>query len=203
MKFKKFVMEIKSQGSVELSTSLSDIERELGQYNPDELADFGEWLEDELDDDYDVEEDGVLDNYNSIISVINQLDADDLDYILYMMQPASTDLDPNGVVEPDGNIDPDVEYDPNGELTYNNGSEIGEGVAIKFKAKNFNKIKTKRFTLSKAKFRAQKAARKKDNRANRAARRQNYRKNKIKIKKYEKSYNAAIKAGKHFKKIRR
>ena len=187
MKFKVFLTELENDDS-DITDALTVIKNELALYSPEELEDFGEWLQDSLDidfdddDDDDDEDDSELD-YNDIIEIISELDDDDLNYVMYMMEPAEN----NG------------EYDPSG----NPLSDIDEGVSRRFKAKNRNKSRTKRFTLSKAKFRAGKANRKKDNRKNKVKRKMYYRKNKIKIKKYDKSYSDAVKSGKHFKKIRR
>jgi len=184
MKFRQYLKEIEDESGYDLPTALSDIQKRVAELEPEELIDFGEWLEDEMGDEYDEEEFGELNDYNSIIAVINEFDADDLQYILYMMDDDDDDdIDVAGIDSDDDDID--------------------ESVSIKFKAKNRNRKKTKRFTLNKAQFRAQKANRKKANRENRADRKKNYRKNKVKLKKYDKSYNAAVKSGKHFKKIRR
>lgn len=120
-----------------------------------------------------IEEEDELD-YDSIIELIQDLTSEDLEYIVHML-----DYD---------------EYDDD------NNFDVSEA---KFKAKNRNKKKTKRFQKSKAQFRAGKAKRKKANRANKADRKKYYRANKNKIKKYSKSYNKAVKSGKHNKKIRR
>jgi len=206
MKFKNFLQEIKALGASEIVTSLSVIQRNLAEMTPEELDEFGEWLENELDpDDYDIEIDGPLDNFNSIISVINDLDSEDLDYINYMMGDANdddsnvTDSDNNGndvsVAALQTNMEP-------GDVAAAQG-KVTEVVSRKFKTKNFNKRKTKRFQLSKAEFRAKRAQRKRDNRKNRMEHKAYYRKNKIKLKKYNQSYRKAIKTGKTFAKIRR
>lgn len=179
MKFKKFIVEEEN----DITNALSLISKELALYTSEELKDFGEWLEDEIGLDSDEEE---FENYNfdTIIEIISNLNSEDLDYIQYMMKDADAD---------------DENYDHYASVD----DSVDEGVSVKFKAKDRNKKKNKKFTLSKAKFRAGKANRKKDNRKNKAKKKKAYRKNKVKLKKYNKSYNAAVKSGKHNKKVRR
>jgi len=132
MKFKQFVTEIEAENENDIIDSLSVIKKELAQYTPEELIDFGYWLHDELFDDNDEEEFVYLD-YDGIIELISELTSEDLEYVVYMMDSDSE--------EGSDEID-----------HYANTDSVEEGV--KFKAKNRNKIKTKRFTVSKAQFRA-------------------------------------------------
>jgi hypothetical protein len=176
MKFKNFLTEIESEDANDIVDSLSIIKKELAQMDQEELTDFGDWLVDEIadtEDDYDDD----LYTLDSIMEIINQLTSEDLQYVVYML----------------GDVDDDED-----EVDHYDSVE-----EAKFKAKNRNRKKNKKFSLSKAQFRAGKAARAKKNRQTRGARKKNYRKNKVKLKKYNKSYNKAVKSGQHIKKIRR
>jgi len=177
MKFKNFLESIEMDSDI--ANSLATIKNELATFTPDELEEFGEWLNTEI---YDDEEnyDDIYD-YDSIIELISSLDSEDLDYVAYMLT--------------DDDIDIDDDIDDN--------DDIDESIKVRFSAKQRNKKKNKKFSLSKAKFRAGAAKRKKENRMNKISRKKAYRKNKVKLKKYNKSYNAAVKKGQHIKKIRR
>lgn len=89
------------------------------------------------------------------------------------------------------------------------GDEIGdefntnEAVSRVMKRKNFNRKKRKFFKKTKAQLRKGLAARKKANRMNRTKKKRYFRVNKKRIQNYQKSRSAAIKKGRHIKKVRR
>jgi len=195
MKFKQFLREefegdneTITKGIETIESPLSKIKTILSTMDSHELNEFGFWLYNEVFDDDNIEDDDDDDD-----NIEDDDDDDDDD----------DDFDYDEIVELITSLDSE-------DLSYvlymleddEDDEEIDE-VAVKFLAKNRNHKKNKKFTLSKAKFRAGKAARKKENRKNKIQRKKNYRRNKIKIKKYQKSYNAAVKSGKHIKKVRR
>lgn len=155
--------------------NIKDIELILTQMSSDEINEFGEWLYSEIFEDEDFDEDFDIDE---VMELLNNIPQEDLEYVYFMLQDI---------------VEDDIEDFDNGDVV--------EDIS-RFTAKNMNKAK-KKFSLTKSQLRAQKAKRKKDNRKNKAARKANYRKNKVKIKRYNKAYNKAVKTGKHKKKIRR
>jgi hypothetical protein len=177
MRFKNFLTEIEAEDANDIIDGLSIIKKELAQMDPEELEDFIDWLLDEMaDEDDDVYDNDDIYTLDNVMGLINQLSSEDLRYVVYML----------------GEVDEeDLDYD-----------EVDESISVRFTSKQKNRKKNKRFSLSKAQFRAGKAARAKKNRQNKSVRKKNYRKNKVKLKKYNKSYNKALKTG-HNKKIRR
>ena len=199
MKFKEFLL-----AEEEVRNLSKEIKIIISQLSAEDLNDFGIWLYDEI---FDEDGDGVDDEGYSvydmedtfdteeIYEIIDNLDPEDLEYVLYMLEePGEEDDEEDFDDTNDTDNLEDSDEDP---------EDLDERVSARFKVKSRNRKKNKRFTLSKAKFRAGKAARKKAARLNRAKRRMNYRKNRIKIKKYGSSYRNTVKAGKHIKKIRR
>ena len=174
MKFKKFINE-----EAEIALLVEGVKEEiiigLDSMDKEDISGFGEFIEDLLnaedvfdDEEYTKEE---------VIELIGELDAEDLDYALYMM---GTD-----------------EFD-----TEEEDESMDEKTSRVLKAGNRNRGK-KRFTKSKAELRKGKGARKKENRTNKVSRKKYRNKNKVNLKKYAKSYGLAVASGKHIRKIRR
>ena len=123
MKFKNFLESIEMDSDI--VNSLATIKNELALFTPDELEEFGEWLNTEI---YDDEEnyDDIYD-YDSIIELISSLDSEDLDYVAYMLTDDDTD---------DSDKD---HYSTVGGNDKNSIDNIEEGISVRFSAKQKNK----------------------------------------------------------------
>lgn len=84
----------------------------------------------------------------------------------------------------------------------NGVQEMQEAVKNTFLAKDMNKNRRKKYTLSKADLRRTAPARRRENLQNRSKRRRYDSQNKTRKARYMKMYYSAVKAKKHFKKIR-
>jgi len=212
MRFKNYLNEIKDNSNVDINDSMSKIKIILSSMSSDELNNFGDWLEDNIEstekdmdiDNIDLDIDDIDDNdepgdysLDDIITMIQSLSSNDLDYILYMLQDVVDPVDVDNAVP-----DTTINNESLKKLENSLRGILNEQVTARFKAANRNHAK-KRFQLTKSQFKAGKAKRKLNNIKNRAKRKMYYRKNKAKIKKYIKSYDNAVNKGQHIKKIRR
>lgn len=162
--FKRFVEDF----DIELTTKTSEIIQIVDQMDSDELEDFGQWLYAEI---YD--EDSEEFTKEEVIEMVNELDSESLDYVLYML---SNDFEDDEDFEADDVKDDDVEDDEDDEKYFEKCLD----------EKRFFKIK--KSALNRAK-KINVAQRRKDKKAAKL----NYRKHRAKIKLQNKKYAKKVK----------
>ena len=156
--------------------------------------------------------------YKSILTKLEDLSPEELDYLGYVLYDQFLDLSEDEDFEEEFTYEDALEiinviYKDSPEalefidelLDFEDDCEddLEEGASRRMKTTAFNKKKRKFMGNSKADLRKTKTDRKRSNRANKQKRKRYYKANKQKISKYQKSRANAIKKGKHTVKKRR
>lgn len=165
---------------------LQQINDELAEMDEDEIYAFAYVLYYEFFEDEESTEDNYVDfDIEDVKAMIAEIGEENYEVILDLLLPDE---------EEDGFDWDSIELD---------SEEIDEAVARVMKRKNFNRKKRRFFKKTKADLRKGLAKRRKQNRLTKTKRKRYFRANKVKLKLYKKSRSAAIKKGRHIKKVRR
>jgi hypothetical protein len=186
--FKNFLQE--EDGSEEIPVNpeelLQSINDELAEMDEDEIYAFAYVLYYEFfEDEANTEDDYVDFDIEDVKAMIAEIGPEYYDVILDLLLPDE---------EEDGFDWDSVDIDD---------EEMDEAVSRVMKRKNFNRKKRRFFKKTKAELRKGLAKRRKQNRLTKTKKKRYFRANKVKIKLYKKSRSAAIKKGRHIKKVRR
>lgn len=182
MSLKKF-----SAFLLESDDLLANIKTELATMSPNEVDDFGNYL-------YDAYLDGFEDEEIEAVELDND-PSDDETYEMFTVDEIM-DILSSFPVEMLSDVYDDLSYSED-------DFEEGEIVEMVHKKAHSNKNRRKFMGKDKSDLRRERTVRKLHNRMTKSERRLYYKKNRVNILAYHRDYYRKVKAGKHFKKLRK